>query len=102
LAGVSGAGRPGWLTTGASTAESTAMVSANPPVTHIPMVPTPGPPHSRWAAAASARSQVTTGLVRSARMANSRLTHTRKIDRSTAPVLAGWPGRPNSDGRYTV
>jgi hypothetical protein len=52
--------------------------------------------------AASARSQVATGLVRSAKMANSRLTHTRRIDRSTAPVLAGWPGRPNSDGRYTV
>lgn len=97
-----GGRQPGWLATGASTAGSTAMASANPPVRHMPIAPTPGPPHSRWAVAARARSQVTTGLVRSARTANSRLTHTCRIDRSTAPVAGGWPGRPNSDGRYTV
>jgi hypothetical protein len=38
-----GAGSAGWLTTGASTDASMAMASANPPVKHMPIAPTPGP-----------------------------------------------------------
>src|SRR6266511_3154353 len=53
------------------------LACAKPPVRHMPIAPTPGPPHSAWALAARARSQVTTGLVRSASTANSRDTQTR-------------------------
>ena len=77
-----GAGRAGWLSTGASTRSSTAMARANPPVKHMPTAPTPRPPHSACARAASARSQVTTGLVRfSANMVNSRETQTLRTVR---------------------
>jgi len=102
LRAVSGAGSAGWLTTEASTAGSTAIASANPPVKHMPTAPTPGPPYSPCALAASARSQPTTGLVRSASMVNSRATQTRSADRSVTARLSGSPGRPNSDGRYTL
>ena len=44
-------------------------------------------------------SQLATGLVRSARMLNSRATQMRRIDRTTAPVVGASPGRPNSEGR---
>jgi hypothetical protein len=101
LRAVSGAGIPGWLSTGASTAGSTAMARAYPPVKHMPTAPTPGPPHSACAWAVSARSQVTTGLVRSASSRNSRDTHTcRSVLRISLPPN-GAPGRPKRDGRYT-
>ncbi len=68
---------PGWLSTGASIRSSTAIASANPPVKHMPTAPTPGPPHSAWALAASSRSHPTIGLVRfRANTVNSRETHT--------------------------
>ena len=35
-------GSDGWLSTGAATAGLIAAASANPPVKHIPMTPTPG------------------------------------------------------------
>ena len=37
-------------------------MSAKLPVKHIPMAPTPGPPHCSWASRASARSHRVTGL----------------------------------------
>jgi steroid delta-isomerase-like uncharacterized protein len=51
--------------------------------------------------AASARSQVATRLVQSARMVNSLDAHPA-TDRRIAALLNGSPGRPNSDGRKTV
>ena len=102
MAAPTGAGSPGWLSTGASTAGSTAIASANPPVRHMPTAPTPGPPHSTCASQAdSARNHETTGLVRSASTTNSREMQIRAIDRTVAPVVAAAPGRPKSDGRYT-
>jgi hypothetical protein len=99
---VTGAGRAGWLATAARTDGSTAIARANPPVKHMPTAPTPGPPHSACAITASARRKLTTGLVRSARMVNSRATHTRSTDLTTAPVVPASPGRPKSEGRYVV
>src|SRR5499427_2664193 len=58
LRAVTGAGIPGWLSTGASTAGSTAMASAYPPVKHMPTAPTPGPPHSACAWAAEKGRQI--------------------------------------------
>jgi len=78
--GDTGNGSDGWLSTGANIVSSTIMPSAKPPVRHIPTAPTPGPPLSRWALAARARSQATTGLVRPvAKMVNSRDTHARPM-----------------------
>src|SRR5664280_1379225 len=88
--------------TAASTAGSSAVASAKPPVKHMPTTPTPAPPHSPSAMAASARSQVATRLVRSARMVNSLEMHNPATDRRIAALLNGSPGRPNSDGRKTV
>jgi hypothetical protein len=51
---------------------SIIIASANPPVKHMPTAPTPDPPHSACASAASARSQPIAGLVRfSASVTNS-------------------------------
>ena len=70
-------GSDGWLSTGASIVSSTIIPSAKPPVKHMPTAPTPGPPHSAWASAASRRNHPMTGLVRSsANAVNSRATHT--------------------------
>ncbi len=74
------------------------MARAYPPVKHMPTAPTPGPPHSACAWAASARSHVTTGLVRSASRKNSRDTHTRDNDRTISLPPNGLPGRPKRDG----
>ena len=49
-------GSDGWLSTGASTASSTIIPSANPPVKHMPTTPTPGPPQRSCSCRASARS----------------------------------------------
>ncbi len=70
-----GKGSDGWLRTGATTASSTIMPRAKPPVKHMPTAPTPGPPHLRCSSRANARSQLTTGLVRPAAITvNSRET----------------------------
>ena len=95
-------GSDGWLSTGASIRSSTIMPRAKPPVKHMPTAPTPGPPHSSCALAASARSQPTIGLVCPvAKTVNSRATQARgQAVRRT--VRHGRPGVPNSYGRYTV
>ncbi len=41
---------------------SSIMESAKLPVKHMPIAPTPGPPHSLWAWTAKARSHTTSGL----------------------------------------
>ena len=57
---------------------SSIIVSAKLPVKHIPIAPTPGPPHSWWASLASDRSKTVTGLDSLAEKArNSALTHDR-------------------------
>ena len=68
----------------------------------MPTAPTPGPPQSACARAASARSHGTVGMVRSANSENSRDTHIRSAHRANCPPVTGAPGVPNSDGRYTV
>ena len=96
-------GADGWLSTGASMVSSTIMPSANPPVKHMPTAPTPGPPHSAWASAASRRSHPITGLVRSsANAVNSRATHTRTRESIVYDALTDRPGVPNSEGIRTL
>ena len=51
-----GNGTDGWLPTDARTAGSTAAASAKPPLKHIPMTPTPGPPAVPCRRRASART----------------------------------------------
>jgi hypothetical protein len=73
-------GSDGCESTGARTAGSSMSESAKFPVKHMPIAPTPRPPHSRWACAASARSQSVTGLDWSAAKArNSRLMQARTM-----------------------
>ncbi len=77
----SGNGSDGWLRTGANTMSSTIIARAKPPVKHIPMTPTPGPPLRSCSALASLRSHTVTGLVFfSANQANSRETQAGPID----------------------
>jgi hypothetical protein len=52
----------GWARTDASIDGSSIMVSAKLPVKHMPIAPTPRPPHSSCAVRASARSHCVTGL----------------------------------------
>jgi hypothetical protein len=59
---IAAAGNDGWDSTGATTLDSVIMASAKPPVKHIPIAPTPRPPHSACAFRASARSHSTIGL----------------------------------------
>ena len=54
-------GSDGCASTGASTDGSSIIDSAKLPVKHMPIAPTPGPPHSRCANAASARSHCVAG-----------------------------------------
>ena len=77
-------GRLGWASTGANMRSSTAMAKANPPVTHMPTAPTPGPPQRWCSVAARARSQETTGDVFPvAKMVNSRLMQAGMPDCAT-------------------
>jgi hypothetical protein len=55
-------GREGWDKTGASTELSSIIERAKFPVKHMPIVPTPGPPHSSCANLARALSHCVTGL----------------------------------------
>jgi hypothetical protein len=64
-----GNGTDGWLATGARTTGSTAAASAKPPLKHIPITPTPGPPARSCRDRASARTYSAIG--RSARRANA-------------------------------
>ncbi|SHZ99804.1 Uncharacterised protein [Mycobacteroides abscessus subsp. abscessus] len=74
-------GSEGCDSTGASSLSSAAMASAYPPVKHMPMAPTPGPPLRSCSFCASARSQLITGEVFPvASTVNSRLTHPRNIE----------------------
>ena len=74
--------------TGAITTSSTISASAKFPVKHIPIAPTPGPPHSEWAWRHSARSQSVIGLDSPrASTLNSRLMQARAIPCSTYPLL---------------
>ena len=69
-----GSGSEGWLATGARTAGSTAAASANPPVKHMPITPTPGPPARPCSDRASARTYSATGRsAPRAKAANSRV-----------------------------
>ncbi len=75
-----GNGSDGWLSTGATTASSTIMARANPPVRHMPTAPTPGPPQRSCSWRASARSQTVTGDVRPvAQVENSRETQAQAM-----------------------
>ncbi len=78
----SGNGSEGWLRTGASMMSSTIIANANPPVKHMPMAPTPGPPQRSCSALASWRSHEVTGLVfLSANQENSRETQAGPMER---------------------
>ena len=95
----SSSGSVGSASTGASIAGSSIIVSAKLPVKHIPIAPTPGPPHCSCASRASARSHTVTGLEPPAPKArNSLLTHAfwKTATPSSAPGTA--PSRPNSEG----
>jgi hypothetical protein len=59
---IAAAGNDGWDNTGAPTLDSVIMASAKPSVKHMPMAPTPRPPHSACAFRASARSHSMIGL----------------------------------------
>jgi hypothetical protein len=73
-------GSAGSLVTGARTDSSAVSETAKPPVRHIPMSPTPGPPQRLWTSRQRARSQSVIGLERfCAKIANSRLTQARSI-----------------------
>ncbi len=73
-------GSDGCDNTGASTAGSSIIDNAKLPVKHMPIAPTPLPPHSACACFASARSQTVIGLELSAANArNSRLMQARAI-----------------------
>src|SRR5207245_116284 len=94
----------GWARTGASIAGSSIMVSAKFPVKHMPMAPTPGPPHSWCASRASARSHCVTGLDWLAASAlNSALTQARwkTAMPSSAPGTAP-ESQPPGDRRSRV
>jgi len=101
-------GMEGCERTGATTAGSVIIASANPPVKHIPTAPTPGPPHRSCSKTASALNQSTTGeLLPVAHTVNSRLMHARNNE-SPAYISAASgfgirgtgsrPGSPNSTG----
>ncbi len=80
LALLIGNGTPGWLTTDASTVSSTAAASANPPVKHMPITPTPLPGARAARSAATARMKSVIGrcaLIANAR--NSAETHSREM-----------------------
>ena len=83
-------GNDGCDSTGARIAGSSIIDNAKLPVKHMPMAPTPLPPHSRCAWAASARNHAVTGLELSAANArNSLLMHARAI------VSRNWSGVGN-------
>ncbi|MCY1224436.1 hypothetical protein D9M72_365940 [compost metagenome] len=92
-------GSDGCDSTGASTAGSSIMVSAKLPVKHMPMAPTPGPPHSACASRASARSHCVTGLeALPAKARNSALTQARWNTALPSSASGTAPSRPNIDG----
>ena len=99
----SSSGSDGCESTGASIAGSSIIDSAKLPVKHMPIAPTPGPPHSPCARRASARNHATAGVVPLAPSArNSALTHARRSTATPSSTPGTAPSRPNSDGRYTV
>ena len=80
---VTPSGNEGWLSTGAITSGVAIMPRANPPVKHMPIAPTPGPPHSPWVYRARARSQSVIGARRPvANDANSFDTQAFEIERA--------------------
>ena len=96
-------GSDGCESTGAIIRSSTIIPSANPPLKHMPIAPTPGPPTSAWRLPASARNHAITGAVRpTAHAANSRATHIDAIDCTPYSVVTGLPGVPTNDGITTV
>src|SRR5207245_604746 len=75
------------------------VVSGKLPVKHMPMAPTPGPPHSRCARRASARSHCVTGLdALAAKARNSALTHARWKTAAPSSAPGTAPSRPKSEG----
>jgi hypothetical protein len=99
----SSSGKVGWDRTGASIAGSSIIVSAKFHVKHIPIAPTPGPPHCSCASRASDRSQLVTGLdPLPANARNSALTHARRNTAVPSSTVGTAPSRPNSEGMYTV
>ena len=70
---------------------------------HIPIAPTPGPPHSAWASLARARSHAVTGLDSPlANARNSALAHAPRNVAVPSSTAGTAPSRPNSDGMYTL
>jgi hypothetical protein len=96
-------GSEGCESTGATITSSTIIPSANPPLKHMPIAPTPGPPSSRCNDRASARSQPMIGDVWfSAQCVNSLEMHTFAIDWARYGPLTSLPGVPTSEGITTV
>ena len=96
-------GNVGCDNTGASIEGSSIIDSAKLPVKHMPMAPTPGPPHSSCASRANARSHCVTGLDSlAAKARNSALTQARLNTAMPSSTCGTAPSRPNSDGMYTV
>ena len=78
-------------------------MSAKLPVKHMPIAPTPAPPHSPCASLASERSHWVTGLDSLAANArNSALMHARCRTAPPSSTCGTAPSRPNSDGMYTL
>src|SRR5262249_20617068 len=71
-------------------------------VRHMPMAPTPRPPHSSWARRARARSHSVTGLALfAASSVNSREMQSDKIRPSVGFSALPASGEPNRTGAYT-
>ena len=95
IAGESGSGKTQllWAILGLSGARaaisgSITIESAKPPVTHMPIAPTPGPPHSWWASRANARSQSVTGLDLLVR----KIVNSREMQSERIRIAEGFSG----------
>src|SRR5262244_3665547 len=96
-------GNDGCESTGASIDGSSIIERAKLPVKHMPIAPTPLPPQSGCACAASARSQAVTGLeALEAKARNSELMQTLASTHNALPILIGAPGSPKRFGIHTV
>jgi len=92
-------GRLGWASTGASTAFSNIIDSAKLPVKHMPIAPTPLPPHSLCACAASARSHWVIGLeALAAKARNSLEMQALAIVLTAYQLFSVAPSLPNRCG----
>ena len=95
-------GSEGCASTGATTTGSTIIARAKPPVRHMPMTPTPGPPLPSCSTWARSRSHDVTGLAWPlAKRLNSREIQISPKVRSTSRTVGGAASRPKIWGITT-